>query len=247
MASVTLLSTEDLSRHFGGLRAVDGVDFDLEAGEIRAIIGPNGAGKSTFVSLISGRLRPTRGRVLLAGEDITALPAWRRVGLGIAYTFQVTSIFGNLSMFDNVALAAQSSMQRGAPFWRPVAPVELAQSAIAALDQVGLDAGHDIVASELPYGHQRLVEIAIGLALRPRLLILDEPTQGLADSEIAGFCTLVRRISAETTVLLIEHNMDVVMQLAEKITVMAEGRILAEGPPAAIRADPAVQAAYLGG
>jgi branched-chain amino acid transport system ATP-binding protein len=244
---VTLLSTEDLSRHFGGLRAVDGVDFDLEAGEIRAIIGPNGAGKSTFVSLISGRLRPTRGRVLLAGKDITALPAWRRVGLGIAYTFQVTSIFGNLSIFDNVALAAQSSMQRGAPVWRPVAPTELARRTIAALDQVGLDAGHDMIASELPYGHQRLVEIAIGLALRPKLLILDEPTQGLADSEIAGFCTLVRTISAETTVLLIEHNMDVVMQLADRITVMAEGRILAEGPPAAIRADPAVQIAYLGG
>ena len=157
MASVTLLSTEDLSRHFGGLRAVDGVDFDLEAGEIRAIIGPNGAGKSTFVSLISGRLRPTRGRVLLAGEDITALPAWRRVRLGIAYTFQVTSIFGNLSIFDNVALAAQSSMQRGAPLWRPLAPAELAHQTIAALDQVGLDAGHGMIASELPSGHQRLV------------------------------------------------------------------------------------------
>jgi len=247
MASLTLLVTEGLSRDFGGLHAVDSVDFTLPAGEVRAIIGPNGAGKSTFVSLISGRLRPTRGRVLFAGEDVTRLPAWRRVGLGIAYTFQITSVFGNLSVFDNVALAAQNSMQRGAPLWRPLDPTELARRAIAALDQVGLAARSGILASELPYGHQRLVEIAMGLALRPRLLILDEPTQGLADAEIVDFCALVRAISAETTVLLIEHNMDVVMQLADTITVMAEGRILAEGPPAAIRADPAVQSAYLGG
>ena len=244
---MTLLVTEGLSRDFGGLRAVDSVDFTLPAGEIRAIIGPNGAGKSTFVSLISGRIQPTRGRVLFAGEDITRLPAWRRVGLGIAYTFQITSIFGNLSVFDNVALAAQNSLQRDAPLYRALDPAELERRATAALEQVGLTTWRHATASELPYGYQRLLEVAMGLALRPRLLIVDEPTQGLSDSEVADFCALVRVISAETTVLLIEHNMAVVMQLADTITVMAEGCILAEGPPAAIRADPAVQSAYLGG
>ncbi len=246
VAPVTLLVTEGLSRDFGGLRAVDSVDFTLPPGEVHAIIGPNGAGKSTFVSLISGRLRPTRGRVLFAGEDITRLSAWRRVGLGIAYTFQITSIFGNLSVFDNVALAAQSSLQRGAPLYQPLDAAELEQRTVAALEQVRIATLRDSLASELPYGHQRLVEVAMGLALRPRLLILDEPTQGLSDAEIANFCALVRAISAATTVLLIEHNMAVVMQLADRITVMAQGRILTEGPPAVIRDDPAVQRAYLG-
>jgi branched-chain amino acid transport system ATP-binding protein len=246
MAAMTLLSTHGLSCHFGGLRAVDQVDFTLPAGEIRAIIGPNGAGKSTFVGLVSGRLRPTSGRVTFADENVTALPAWERVRRGIAYTFQITSIFGNLSVFDNVALAAQNNMQRNAPLWRPLDSADLHRRAAASLKAVGLTARLNHMASSLPYGHQRLVEVSMGLALRPRLLILDEPTQGLADAEIAHFCALVREISAATTVLLIEHNMDVVMQLAEKITVMAEGRILAEGPPDAIRANPAVQSVYLG-
>jgi branched-chain amino acid transport system ATP-binding protein len=260
MAAVTLLSTVGLSRHFGGLRAVDSVDFALGEGEVRAIIGPNGAGKTTFVGLICGRIAPTAGRILFEGRDITDLPAHRRVGLGIAYTFQITSIYGNLSVFDNVALAAQSGMRRAgvrplafdgtsdsaAGEARSLTPSELDLRVGEALGRVGLADRREARASTLAYGHQRLLEVAMGLALAPKLLILDEPTQGLSDAEIAGFCDLTRAIAEEATVLLIEHNMDVVMQLAGRVTVMDNGAILAEGTPAEIRADPAVQRAYLG-
>jgi branched-chain amino acid transport system ATP-binding protein len=253
-----LLSTRSLSRHFGGLRAVDNVSFDLAQGEVRAIIGPNGAGKSTFVGLICGRIAPTAGRIVFEGRDITDLPAHRRVGLGIAYTFQITSIYGNLTAHDNVALAAQSAMQNGV---RPLASngadsaaaggprgltPSLEQRVGDALARVGLDDRRAAKASTLSYGHQRLLEVAMGLALAPKLLILDEPTQGLSDAEIAGFCDLIRAIARQATVLLIEHNMDVVMQLAGRITVMSNGAILSEGTPAEIRSDEAVQRAYLG-
>jgi branched-chain amino acid transport system ATP-binding protein len=259
MAAATLLSTRGLTRHFGGLRAVDNVSFDLAQGEVRAIIGPNGAGKSTFVGLICGRIAPTAGRIVFEGRDITDLPAHGRVRLGIAYTFQITSIYGNLSVYDNVALAAQSAIGNGV---RPLAsdvppdfatlaargltPYSLDRRVADALSRVGLSDRHDAKASTLSYGHQRLLEVAMGLALAPRLLILDEPTQGLSDAEIAGFCGLIRAIARDATVLLIEHNMDVVMQLAGRITVLNNGAILSEGTPAEIRADEAVQRAYLG-
>jgi branched-chain amino acid transport system ATP-binding protein len=260
-AAVTLLATDGLSRHFGGLRAVDNVSFQLGEGEVRAIIGPNGAGKSTFVGLICGRIAPTAGRIVFEGRDITDLPAHRRVGLGIAYTFQITSIFGNLSVFDNAALAAQSAMGRSGV--RPHASIaadstatsgargltpasELQRRVGEALERVGLADRRDAKASTLSYGHQRLLEVAMGLALAPKLLILDEPTQGLSDAEIASFCNLIRTIAKDATVLLIEHNMDVVMELAQRITVMSNGAILSEGTPAEIRADEAVQRAYLG-
>ena len=240
MAAVTpLLVTRGLSRQFGGLKAVDGVDFELQQGEIRAIIGPNGAGKTTFVSLVCGRIRPTAGRVEFDGADITRLPPHRRTRLGIAYTFQITSVFLNLSAYDNVALAAQRQHGRGGSG-------ALESGVREALARVGLADRAGELAGNLSYGHQRLLEIAMGLALKPRLLILDEPTQGLSDGEIAGFVALVREIATDATVLLIEHNMHVVMELAQKITVMNGGRILAEGTPADIRADEAVQAAYLG-
>jgi branched-chain amino acid transport system ATP-binding protein len=264
MAAVTLLATEGLSRHFGGLRAVDDVSFELAQGEVRAIIGPNGAGKSTLVGLICGRIVPTAGRILFEGRDITDLPAHRRVRLGIAYTFQITSIYGNLSVYDNVALAAQSGMRRhGGSGVRPLAPAAAARSPAMeargltpssqlqrrvddALGRVGLADRQEAKASTLSYGHQRLLEVAMGLALTPKLLILDEPTQGLSDAEIAAFCGLIRAIAKDATVLLIEHNMDVVMQLAGRITVLSNGAILAEGTPAEVRADAAVQRAYLG-
>ena len=226
-----LLETRHLSRSFGGLKAVEDVDFSLAAGEVRAVIGPNGAGKTTFVSLISGRLAPSSGTVVFAGEDVTALPAFRRVQRGIAYTFQITSIYGNLTAEENVALAAH---QPGA------------RANHAILDRVGLGARAGQRAGTLSYGHQRLLEVAMGLALRPKLLILDEPTQGLSDAEIEGFIALVREVAREATVLLIEHNMPVVMELAHRITVLDRGRILAEGSPAEIRANAAVQSAYLG-
>jgi branched-chain amino acid transport system ATP-binding protein len=230
-----LIETRDLTRHFGGLRAVDGVDFFLTAGEIHGLIGPNGAGKTTFVSLLSGRVPAQSGAILLGGEDITRLPAHVRVRKGIAYTFQITSIFPRLSVFDNVALAVQSQGKR-----------DLAARTRAALSRVGLQGLEEQEAQTLSYGHQRLLEVAMGLALNPRVLILDEPTQGLAASEIEGFKTLVRSLVPETTVLLIEHNMEVVMDLATRITVLTFGRVLATGTPAEIRANSAVQEAYLG-
>jgi len=240
MAALTpLLVTRGLSRQFGGLRAVDAVDFQLQQGEIRAIIGPNGAGKTTFVSLVCGRVLPSAGKVEFDGVDITRMAAHRRTRLGIAYTFQITSVFLNLSAYDNVALAAQ---RRHAATGSKALDAEVSE----ALARVGLaDRAHEL-ARNLSYGHQRLLEIAMGLALKPRLLILDEPTQGLSDGEIANFVALVREIAVEATVLLIEHNMHVVMELAQKITVMNFGRILAEGTPADIRANTAVQDAYLG-
>ena len=246
MAAVTLLSAAGLVRDFGGLRAIDHVDLEVRRGEIRAVIGPNGAGKTTLVSLICGRVPPSAGRISFNGEDITGLPAHARVGRGIAYTFQITSVFGNLSAFDNVALAVQNRMQRGGAAFGRIDPGALRRRALDTLARVGLADRAGEKAGELAYGHQRLLEVAMGLGLDPKLLILDEPTQGLSDSEIAAFCALVRGIRAEATVLLIEHNMDVVMSLADTITVMDAGRVLAEGPPSEIVANDAVQRAYLG-
>ncbi|MBA4324337.1 MAG: ABC transporter ATP-binding protein [Rhodobacter sp.] len=230
-----LVRTDRLTLHFGGIKAVDGVDFTLRPGEIHGLIGPNGAGKTTFVSLLSGRRMAQSGTILLAGEDITRLPAHERVRKGIAYTFQITSIFPRLTVFDNVALAVQSQGTR-----------DLTTRTRAALARVGLQGLEAQEAQTLSYGHQRLLELAMGLALKPRLLILDEPTQGLAASEIERFKTLVRSLVPATTVLLIEHNMEVVMDLATRITVLTFGRVLATGTPAEVRANPAVQEAYLG-
>lgn len=235
MAAVNLLQARGLTRHFGGLRAVDSVDFDLEEGEIHALIGPNGAGKTTFVGLLCGRIDLQAGSVFFDGKDITHLSPQTRVVRGIAYTFQITSIYAQLSVFDNVALAVQ---RRGAP--------NLQDDTLSALARVGLANFAAQIAGTLAYGHQRLLEIAMGLALKPRLLILDEPTQGLAIAEIEAFKTLIQRLIPQTTVLLIEHNMDVVMDLAHKITVLNDGKVLARGTPAEIRANTAVQAAYLG-
>ncbi len=236
MAAVTLLEARGLTRHFDGLKAVDGVDFDLVEGEIHALIGPNGAGKTTFVSLLSGRIPVQSGTIRFAGRDITRLPAHARVRAGIAYTFQITQIYAALSVFDNVALAAQSRHSQ-----------HLTDDTMAALARVGLDDRAEQMAGTLSYGHQRLLEVAMGLALRPKLLILDEPTQGLAQGEIQTFKDIVRSVVPEATVLLIEHNMDVVMDLAERITVLNFGEVLATGTPEAIRANKAVQTAYLGG
>jgi branched-chain amino acid transport system ATP-binding protein len=230
-----LIETRGLTLHFGGLKAVDEVDFTLHAGEIHALIGPNGAGKTTFVSLLSGRRLAQSGAIRLDGEDITRLPAHVRVRKGVAYTFQITSIFPRLTVFDNVALAVQS---HGAK--------DLTVKTRAALARVGLQDLEDQEAQTLSYGHQRLLELAMGLALNPRLLILDEPTQGLAASEIEGFKSLVQSLVPETSVLLIEHNIEVVMDLATRITVLNFGQMLATGTPVEIRANPAVQEAYLG-
>ncbi len=234
MAAVTLLEARDLTRHFGGLKAVNGVDFELAEGEIHALIGPNGAGKTTFVSLLCGRIPVQSGTIRFDGADIIRLPAHKGPARHRLYA-QITQVFANLSVFDNVALAVQ---RRGG---------RLDVDTRAALDRVGLADRAGQIAGTLSYGHQRVLEIAMGLALDPRLLILDEPTQGLANAEIDIFKTLVRQVVPDTTVLLIEHNMDVVMDLAQRITVLNFGEVLATGTPGDIRANPAVQAAYLGG
>ncbi|SFT88832.1 ABC transporter ATP-binding protein [Sedimentitalea nanhaiensis] len=233
---MTLLSTRGLSKRFAGLHAVENVDFDLPQGQVRALIGPNGAGKTTFVSLLCGRIAPTQGTVIFDGRDISRLPAHKRINLGMAYTFQITSVFANLTVTENVALAARRRL-------RGMAMVQATEQALA---QVGLEGRLDQNAGDLSYGHQRLLEIAMGLVQHPRLLILDEPTQGLADSEIEGFMALIRSLAGHTTILLVEHNMSVVMQAADQITVLNFGQILAQGSPDEIRADRAVQAAYLG-
>lgn len=235
MAAVTLLQARSLTRHYGGLQAINNVNFNLISGEIHALIGPNGAGKTTFVGLLCGRVPVQSGTIDFGGEDITHLSPQARARRGIAYTFQITSIFERLSVFDNVALAVQ---QQG--------PKDLRRATFAGLDRVGLAGRGGQIAGTLAYGHQRLLEIAMGLALQPRLLILDEPTQGLANSEIEVFKTLIQGLVPERTVLLIEHNMAVVMELADRITVLNYGSVLAEGSPAEIQANSAVQAAYLG-
>lgn len=230
-----ILSTRALTRRFGGLTAVNDVNFDLHQGEIRALIGPNGAGKTTFVSMLIGRLAPSAGQILFEGADITSLPAHKRVARGMAYTFQITSIFARLSVAENVALAVR----------RRLGPNTTSETH-RALNEVGLADRIDQVAGDLSYGHQRLLEIAMGLAQRPRLLILDEPTQGLAESEVEAFNTLIRSLKDETTILLIEHNMSVVKAVADKVTVFNFGEVLAEGTPEEIHTNPSVQAAYLG-
>lgn len=231
-----ILSARGLTKHYDGIKAVENVDFDLTSGQIHALIGPNGAGKTTFVSLLSGRITPSAGTIQFDGADITRLPAHTRVARGIAYTFQITSIYANLPVFDNVALAIQRKGSR-----------TLRADTMAALARVGLDNRADQIAGTLAYGHQRLLEIAMGLSMAPKLLILDEPTQGLANAEIDAFNALIRAVTPKTTVLLIEHNMDVVMDLADQITVLNFGEKLATGTPAEIRGNAAVQTAYLGG
>ncbi len=241
-----LLETRGLGKRFGGLEAVSAVDFRLDRGEVRALIGPNGAGKTTLVGLISGRLRPTAGRVIFAGRDITALRAWDRVRLGIVYTFQITSIYRTLSVGDNIALAVQRRHLTTPAAWLALDRAALAADIDAALAAVGLQDARDRLAGALPYGHQRLLEVAMALAVQPSLLILDEPTQGLAGGEIEEFCRLVREVARRATVLLIEHNVAVVLEVATRVTVMDGGRIIAEGTPGEIEAHPDVQRAYLG-
>ena len=235
---MTLLSTRGLSRNFGGLKAVDNVDFDLPAGEVRALIGPNGAGKTTFVGMLSGRIPTSAGTVRFDGRDVTTMPAHRRIRAGMAYTFQITSVFSRLPVAENVALALR---------WRTGDDSVATDRQVAeALDRVGIADRADQLAGDLSYGHQRLLEIAMGLSQQPRLLILDEPTQGLADSEIADFVALIRGLAGDMTILLIEHNINVVMQTADAITVLNFGSVLASGTPSEIRNNAAVQAAYLG-
>lgn len=252
MAAVELLSTHGLTRQYGGLVAVDEVDFELYPERIHAIIGPNGAGKTTLVSLICGRTTPSSGSIRFKGNDITGLSSAKRVQSGIVYTFQVTSVFSNLSCYENVALSVQRNLraqQKGtSPLgkWSMVSEADIEQAVSKYLLEVGLEGVETQIAGTLPYGHQKLLEVAMSLAADPKLLILDEPTQGLAEAEIENLTQLIREISKSVNVLLIEHNMEVVFNLAEHVTVMDNGSILAEGTPTEIENNHAVQASYLG-
>lgn len=239
MATVNLLlSARGLSKNYAGLKAVNNVNFDLPTGQVRALIGPNGAGKTTFVGMLSGRIPSGEGQVFFDNVDITKLPAHKRMALGMAYTFQITSVFTNLSVHENIALSARRVIKRDKR--------QLEQRVSDVLAKVHLTERAHQIAGDMSYGHQRLLEIGMGLAQSPRLFILDEPTQGLSETEIDDFCALIDELSEDTTILLIEHNMDVVMRTAHYITVLNFGEVLAEGTPDEIRANEAVQSAYLG-
>lgn len=242
---MNLLRARNLSKSFGGVQAVQNVDFALQQGEIRAIIGPNGAGKTTFVNLLSGRVIAAVGSIEFRGQDITRMPIHQRVRKGIAYTFQITSIFPSLTVLENVAIAAQNCFSASSDAVCTDDHTDIHRANLV-LQQVGIANLKDETAGNIAYGHQRLLEVAMGLALNPLLLIFDEPTQGLSDVEIEDFCKLVKQINQSTTVLLIEHNMSVVMSLAHSITVFDSGQVLAHGSGEQIRNNAEVQAAYLG-
>ena len=230
-----LLYTENLTKNFQGIKAVNDINFKINHNEIRALIGPNGAGKTTFVSLLCGRIKASKGKVFFNGVNISHLPVYTRISMGIGYTFQITSIFFNLTVSENVALALKNKRQE-----------EKKSIVSEVLNKVGLIDRINQRSGDLSYGHQRLLELAMGIAQSPKLLILDEPTQGLSDLEIENFKKLIKKISATVTVLLIEHNMDVVMSIADKITVLHFGEIIAEGDKKSIKRNPIVQKAYLG-
>ena len=241
------LSTEALSRSFGGLRAVHDVSLALEQGELHAVIGPNGAGKSTLVNLLSGELKPTSGRIVLAGRDVTGLPVHRRVHLGIARSFQRTNIFPSLSMLENARLAVQATAGTAAfPLANASRARNLVDDAVAALARAGLMHDHGRIAGTLSHGEQRQLEIAMALASRPKVLLLDEPLAGMGPEEGERMAALLKSLTADLAILLIEHDMDFVFKVADRMTVMVEGTVLASGKPAEVRASKAVQSAYLG-
>jgi branched-chain amino acid transport system ATP-binding protein len=249
-ARVTLLETRELGRAFGALQAVTDVSLRVEPGELRAVIGPNGAGKTTLFHLISGLLAPTSGRVLFRGDDVTRLPAPARCRRGISRTFQITSIFPELSVLENVRIAVQ--LKAGGNFRLVGGRALLAASTLRArenLGSLGLLDRADEPAAMLPHGDQRLLEIAMAVAQEPELLLLDEPTQGLSPEDTAATVAVIRQIARarQLTIVLVEHDMDVVFDLADRISVLHFGRLLAEGTPDEIRANLDVQKAYLGG
>jgi branched-chain amino acid transport system ATP-binding protein len=244
-AAAPILATEDLTIRFGGLTALNRVNFALAEGEVRAIIGPNGAGKSTFFNCLTGVLRPTGGRILFAGENITGFPPDRISQRGIARSYQITNILPNVTAFENVRIAAQSRRHRWNLLSHHRALHDIAEKADAALAAVGLRQKADELAANLSHGEQRNLEIGIALATEPKVLCLDEPTAGMSAAETHETMELVRRIARDLTILIVEHDMQVVMELARRITVLHYGEILAEGTPAEIQANPRVVEVYL--
>jgi branched-chain amino acid transport system ATP-binding protein len=242
-----LLQIRDLTKRFGGVLASDGISLDVPAGELHAIIGPNGAGKSTLIGQLAGEISPDAGRISFNGRDITRMPAYRRSALGLARSFQITSLFLDFSVLDNVALAVQAHAGHSFRFWRPArSDAELRRPALAALARVGLESRADLVSANLSHGEHRQLEIAMALATAPRMFLLDEPMAGLGADESARMIVLLGELKREQTILLIEHDMDAVFRLADRITVLVDGRVIASGKPDGIRSNEAVRQAYLG-
>jgi branched-chain amino acid transport system ATP-binding protein len=244
----TILEARDLCKSFGGYRAIDGVSLAIEEGAIHAIIGPNGAGKTTLFNLLSGFEKPTSGTIALDGNDITGLAPHRIARLGVVRSFQINSIFTHLTVLENVKVSLEAKTELPSRFWvSGKATRRLDARAKEILADVGLDRDIDAIAAQLPYGRKRALELAISLAQDPRVLLLDEPTAGMTTDDIARIVATIGRVRAGRTILLVEHNLSVVADLSERITVLQRGRVLVEGTYAQVRDDARVVDAYLGG
>ena len=242
-----ILQARGLGKQFRGFRAVDGVDLDIAADSVHALVGPNGAGKSTLFNLLTGFLRPSSGRISLDGADVTGLPPERVARLGVARSFQITTLFPQVTAREHVELALQARTGLGWRFWRSERQLgRFRDRAMALLDDVGLVDAAEVPAAALAYGRKRALELAVALALDPRVLLLDEPTAGMGAEDIDRTIALIRRIRPGRTVVLVEHNMSVVKNLADRVTVLQRGSVLVEGGYAEVRADPRVITAYLG-
>jgi branched-chain amino acid transport system ATP-binding protein len=242
-----LLRIENLVRRFGGITATDNLSLDVASGELHAIIGPNGAGKTTLISQLTGQVHPNSGTIHFAGRDITRLPAYRRCALGLARSFQITSLLPDFTAADNVALAAQAHDGHSFRFWGNARKEKhLREAARAALARVGLESRADTVVSRLSHGEQRELELAVALATKPQLLLLDEPMAGLGVTESTRMVRLLQELRQEVTIVLVEHDMDAVFALADRITVLVYGRVIASDTPASIRQNEEVRRAYLG-
>ncbi|MEO8310774.1 MAG: ABC transporter ATP-binding protein [Caldimonas sp.] len=242
-----LLAVRGLEKRFGGIVATDNVDLDVARGDVHAVIGPNGAGKTTLVAQLGGQLASDRGQIVFDGADVTALAPHVRARRGLARSFQITRLFASASVLDNVALAVQAVSGTSFAAWRPVGrELALFERARAALADVGLGAKEGLAIDRLSHGERRALEVALALASRPKLVLLDEPMAGLGVDESARMERLVDGLRAHCAVLLIEHDVDAVFRLADRVSVLVGGRVIASGTPAAVRADAAVVAAYLG-
>jgi branched-chain amino acid transport system ATP-binding protein len=242
-----MLELKSVSKRFGGIVATDGITLDVRPGEVHALIGPNGAGKTTLVAQVAGDLRSDSGSIVFEGADLTHAAQHERVRAGLARSYQIPSIFGRFSVLDNLALAVQARSGSSFSFWRPVADeTALAEEARAIAAQIGLAGREDAVAATLAHGEQRALEVGLALATRPKLVLLDEPMAGMGAEESQRMIAMIERIRAQVAVLLVEHDMDAVFRLANRISVLVSGSVIATGAPEEIRTDPEVRKAYLG-